>query len=108
MGDGVGLKETRYRAHPRLYRCPRGATDLVCVAVLEHPELLVKMRYAGGSKISDPARASKDPLTSAELAQLSAEALRLAVAYQASRALHVALRLGLPDLLAGAPETIEN
>jgi hypothetical protein len=44
-----------------------------------------------------------DPPTSA-----AAEALRLATAYQASRALHVALRLGLPDLLAGGPRPAEG
>lgn len=36
------------------------------------------------------------------------EALRLATAYQASRALHVALRLGLPDLLASGPRSAED
>ena len=38
----------------------------------------------------------------------AAEALRLATAYQASRALHVALGLGLPDLLAGDPRSAED
>lgn len=37
---------------------------------------------------------------------MGAEALRLATAYQASRALHVSLRLGLPDLLAAQPESL--
>ena len=37
------------------------------------------------------------------------EVLRLATAYQASRALHVAVRLGLPDLLgAAAPRDAEE
>ncbi len=37
-----------------------------------------------------------------------AEALRLATVYQASRALHVALRLGLPDRLADGPRSVEE
>jgi SAM-dependent methyltransferase len=37
-----------------------------------------------------------------------AEALRLATAYQASRALHVAVRMRLPDLLAGSPRSAED
>jgi hypothetical protein len=36
------------------------------------------------------------------------EVLRLATAYQASRALHVATRLGIPDLLAGGPRSVED
>src|SRR4051794_29459239 len=36
------------------------------------------------------------------------EALRLATAYQASRALHVALRLGLPDLLSDGPRSVKD
>src|SRR4051794_12999186 len=37
-----------------------------------------------------------------------AEALRLATAYQASRALHVAIRMRLPDLLAGSARSAED
>ncbi|ACL62372.1 O-methyltransferase family 2 [Methylobacterium nodulans] len=36
------------------------------------------------------------------------EALRLATAYQASRALHVAIRMHLPDLLADSPRSVED
>jgi hypothetical protein len=36
------------------------------------------------------------------------EALRLATAYQASKALHVAIRMGLPDLLADGSRTAED
>lgn len=35
-------------------------------------------------------------------------ALRLATAYQESRALHVALRLDIPDLLTGGPKSVED
>ena len=38
----------------------------------------------------------------------AAEALRLATAYQASRALHVAIQMGLPDLLAGGSKLAED
>jgi SAM-dependent methyltransferase len=38
----------------------------------------------------------------------TATLLRLATAYQASRALHVAARLGLADLLTGGPRTAED
>jgi hypothetical protein len=38
----------------------------------------------------------------------AAEALRLATAYQASRALHVALRMSIPDLLADGPRSLED
>lgn len=38
----------------------------------------------------------------------TAEVLRLATAYQASRALHVAVRCGIPDLLAGGPKSVEH
>jgi O-methyltransferase domain/Dimerisation domain len=43
-----------------------------------------------------------------ELPNPAAEALRLATAYQASRALYVATRIGLPDLLAGRPASAED
>src|SRR3954463_5418903 len=38
----------------------------------------------------------------------AAETLRLATAYQASRALHVALRMSIPDLLADGPRSLED
>src|SRR3954452_13926123 len=38
----------------------------------------------------------------------AAETLRLATAYQASRALHVALRMSIPDLLADSPRSLED
>ncbi|MDO9712825.1 methyltransferase [Paracraurococcus lichenis] len=37
-----------------------------------------------------------------------AEVLQLATAYQGSRALHVAVRLGIPDLLANGPRSVEE
>src|SRR4051794_640406 len=40
--------------------------------------------------------------------QAAVAAIRLATAYQASRALHVALRLALPDSLAGGPRQLEE
>src|SRR3954464_1385378 len=40
--------------------------------------------------------------------QFAVEALQLATAYQSSRALQVALRLGLPDLLARDPTSVED
>jgi orsellinic acid C2-O-methyltransferase len=39
---------------------------------------------------------------------LAVEVLRLATAYQASRALYVATRLGIPDLLADGPQSAED
>lgn len=37
-----------------------------------------------------------------------AEVMRLATAYQASRALHVAVRMGIPDLLVDEPRSVED
>ncbi|MFC7541018.1 methyltransferase dimerization domain-containing protein [Siccirubricoccus deserti] len=54
-----------------------------------------------------PAAAAQQP--DVPTASSAAEAvLRLATAYQASRALHAAARLGVPDLLADGPRSVED
>src|SRR3954463_10665721 len=61
----------------------------------------VGARPPGGWQMSDtvgPSSSTPVPTDAPQLA--AAEALRLATAYQASRALHVALRMSIPDLLA--------
>ena len=75
------------------------------VKIAEPTILQYRVSPGGRSQISDRV-GSVDGTTvhkgSSRLA--AAEALRLATAYQVSRALHVALRLGLPDLLARDPQ----
>jgi hypothetical protein len=54
------------------------------------------------------APSTSTPATAEPPRPTAAEVLHLATAYQASRALHVAIRLGLPDLLAEGPQRAED